>query len=71
MVREGDAIPPDSQEFRVEHLTSKGMTLKLTAGILPDGSDTFTLGVGKRVTLYDQGERRTYRLRLNGVRRVH
>ena len=70
MVREGDAIPPDSQEFRVERLSSKAMTLKLTAGILPDGSDTFTLRVGRRVTLYDQGERRTYRLRLNAVRRV-
>jgi hypothetical protein len=70
VVREGDAIPPDSQEFRVELLTSKAMTLKLTAGILPDGSDTFTLKVGKRVTLYDQGERRTYRLRLNAIRRV-
>jgi len=58
VVREGDAIPPDSQEFRVETLTSKAMTLRLTAGILPDGSDTFTLKVGQRVTLYDQGERR-------------
>jgi hypothetical protein len=70
VVREGDAIPPDSQEFRVEKLTTKAMTLKLTAGILPDGTDTFTLKVGRRVTLYDQGERRTYRLRLNAVRRV-
>jgi len=70
VVREGDAIPPDSQEFRVEKLTTKAMTLKLTAGILPDGTDTFTLKVGRRITLYDQGERRTYRLRLNAVRRV-
>jgi hypothetical protein len=46
------------------------MTLKLTAGILPDGSDTFTLRVGKRVTLYDQSARRTYRLHLNAIRRV-
>jgi hypothetical protein len=70
VVREGDAVPPDSQEFRVERLRTGSMTLKLTAGLLPDGTDTFTLAVGKRVTLYDQSERRTYRLRLNAIRRV-
>ncbi|MEW6583866.1 MAG: hypothetical protein AB1416_14010, partial [Actinomycetota bacterium] len=57
VAREGDAIPPDTQQFTVKTIGASSVVLQLNAGLLPDGSDTVTLDEGESLTLYNQTAR--------------
>lgn len=70
VAREGDAIPPDTQQFVVETIGSTAVTLKLSGGLLPDGSDIVTLDEGESITLYNATARRSYKIKLVDVRAV-
>lgn len=70
VAREGDAIPPDTQQFVVETIGATAVTLKLSGGLLPDGSDTVTLDEGESITLYNATARRSYKIKLVDVRAV-
>jgi hypothetical protein len=68
VAREGDAIPPDTQQFVVETIGASEVTLKLSGGLLPDGTDTVTLKEGESVTLYNATAKRSYKVKLVDVR---
>lgn len=70
VAREGDAIPPDTQQFVVDTIGATQVTLKLSGGLLPDGSDTVTLKEGESITLYNATAKRSYRIKLVDVRAV-
>lgn len=70
VAREGDAIPPDTQQFIVQSMTQTSVTLELSGGLLPDGSDTVVLDEGESITLYNATAQRSYRIKLVDVRRV-
>jgi hypothetical protein len=70
VAREGDSIPPDTQQFTVKTIGSSSVILQLNAGLLPDGSDTVTLKEGESITLYNQTARQGYKLRLVDIRSV-
>jgi hypothetical protein len=70
VAREGDAIPPDTQQFVVDVIGASQVTLKLSGGLLPDGSDTVTLKEGESITLYNATARRSYRIKLVDIRAV-
>lgn len=70
VAREGDAIPPDTQQFVVKTITTSSVVLELSGGLLPDGSDTVTLQEGKSITLYNATAQRGYRIKLVDVRRA-
>lgn len=70
VAREGDAIPPDTQQFVVETIAATSVTLKLSGGLLPDGKDTVKLDQGKSITLYNATARRSYKIKLVDVRPV-
>ena len=70
VAREGDAIPPDTQQFVVDVIGASEVTLKLSGGLLPDGSDTVTLKEGESITLYNATAKRSYRIKLVDVRAV-
>ncbi len=68
VAREGDAIPPDTQQFIVQRIGTSSVTLELSGGLLPDGSDTVELDEGESITLYNATARRSYKLKLVDVR---
>lgn len=68
VAREGDAIPPDTQQFVVETIGSTSVTLELSGGLLPDGTDTVTLDEGESITLYNATAKRSYKIKLVDVR---
>ena len=68
VAREGDAIPPDTQQFVVETIAAESVVLKLSGGLLPDGSDTITLKEGQSTTLYNATAKRSYKIKLLDVR---
>ncbi|MCU0307344.1 MAG: hypothetical protein MUE51_06145 [Thermoleophilia bacterium] len=70
VAREGDAIPPDTQQFTVKTIGAKSVVLQLAAGLLPDGTDTVTLEEGESITLYNQTARQSYKVKLVDVRAV-
>ena len=70
VARAGDAIPPGTQQFTVDEIRAASVVLKLNGGLLPDGSDTVTVEVGKSVTLYNQTSSTSYRVRLLNIRRI-
>ncbi len=70
VAREGDAIPPDTQQFVVETIGARQVVLKLSGGLLPDGTDTVTLDEGESITLYNATAKRSYRIKLVDVRAV-
>jgi hypothetical protein len=70
VAREGDAIPPDTQQFIVETIGATEVTLTLSGGLLPDGSDTVTLSEGESITLYNATAKRSYKIKLVDVRAV-
>lgn len=70
VAREGDAIPPDTQQFIVETIGASQVVLKLSGGLLPDGGDTVTLDEGESITLYNATAKRSYRIKLVDVRAV-
>ena len=70
VAREGDAIPPDTQQFTVKTIGAKSVVLQLNAGLLPDGTDSVTLDEGESITLVNQTARQKYRIRLVDVRSV-
>jgi hypothetical protein len=69
VAREGDAIPPDTQQFVVDRVAAGEVTLKLSGGLLPDGTDSVTLKVGESITLFNATAGRTYRIKLVAVQR--
>ena len=70
VAQEGDAIPPDTQQFILDTIGAGRVTLKLSGGLLPDGSDTVTLDEGESITLYNATAKRSYRIKLVDVRAV-
>jgi len=70
VAREGDAIPPDTQQFVVKTVSATSVVLELSGGLLPDGSSTVTLDEGESITLYNATAKRSYRIKLVDVRRV-
>lgn len=70
VAREGDAIPPDTQQFVVDTIGSTEVVLKLSGGLLPDGSDTVTLKEGESITLFNATAKRAYKIKLVDVRAV-
>ena len=68
MATEGDAIPPETQQFEVESILVDRVVLKLVGGLLPDGTDSVTLLEGESITLYNATARRSYKLKLVDVR---
>jgi hypothetical protein len=70
VAREGDAIPPDTQQFVVERILADEVVLKLSGGLLPDGTDSVTLSEGESITLYNATAKRSYRVKLVDVRAV-
>lgn len=68
VAHEGDAIPPDTQQFTVETIGASEVLLKLNGGLLPDGTDTVTLSEGEKVTLYNSTAKKTYQLKLVDIR---
>ncbi len=68
VAREGDAIPPDTQQFAVQRVLVDRVVLKLVGGLLPDGTDSVTLEEGESVTLYNATARRSYKLKLVDIR---
>lgn len=70
VAREGDAIPPDTQQFIVTTIGATSVTLQLSGGLLPDGSDTVTLDEGESITLYNATAKRSYKIKLVDVRWV-
>jgi hypothetical protein len=70
VAREGDAIPPDTQQFIVQTIGQTSVTLQLSGGLLPDGSDTVELDEGESITLYNATAKRSYKIKLVDVRRA-
>lgn len=68
VAREGDAIPPDTQQFIVQTIGTTSVTLELSGGLLPDGTDTVELDEGESITLYNATARRSYKIKLVDVR---
>jgi hypothetical protein len=68
--REGDAIPPETQQFTVETIRAGEVVLQLNGGLLPDGSDTITLKEGKSITLFNATAGHNYRIKLVDVHTV-
>lgn len=68
LAREGDSIPPDTQQFLVKKIAKGSVTLQLNGGLLPNGSDLLRLGVGQTITLRNQTAGESYRIRLAAVR---
>jgi hypothetical protein len=68
VAREGDAIPPDTQQFIVQVIGTTSVTLELSGGLLPDGTDTVELDEGESITLYNATARRSYKIKLIDVR---
>lgn len=68
VAREGDAIPPDTQQFIVQTIGATTVTLELSGGLLPDGSDTVELDEGESITLYNATAKRSYKIKLVDVR---
>ncbi len=68
VAREGDSIPPDTQQFVIEAVGAREVQLKLNGGLLPDGTDTVTLAEGESVTLYNATAKRSYRVKLVDLR---
>lgn len=63
-VAKGSILPKDTEQFEVTALTKDSITLTLTAGEFPDGSDGFSLKVGQSVKLVNQNEGTAYVLKL-------
>lgn len=68
VAREGDAIPPDTQQFIVETIGTTSVTLQLSGGLLPDGTDEVKLDEGESITLYNATAKRSYKIKLVDVR---
>lgn len=68
VAREGDSIPPDTQQFLVKTVLASEVVLELSGGLLPDGTDTVTLKEGESITLYNATAKRSYKIKLVDVR---
>jgi hypothetical protein len=68
--REGDAIPPETQQFTVKTISAGEVVLQLNGGLLPDGSDTITLKEGRSITLFNATAGHNYRIKLVDVHTV-
>lgn len=49
-----DAIPPETQQFTVDSMTSTQVVLGLNGALLANGASTVTIKVGQTLTLADQ-----------------
>ncbi len=68
VAQEGDAIPPETQQFLVKTVSAGQVVLELSGGLLPDGTDTVTLKEGESITLYNATAKRSYKIKLVDVR---
>jgi len=51
---DGDAIPPESQQYTVDSMTLTQVVLGLNGALLANGASTVTIKVGQTLTLADQ-----------------
>ncbi len=51
---QGDAIPPETQQFNVNSMTSSQVVLGLNGALLANGASSITIKVGQTLTLEDQ-----------------
>jgi len=51
---DGDAIPPETQQFNVDSMTTGQVVLGLNGALLANGASTVTIKVGQTLTLDDQ-----------------
>lgn len=70
VARQGDAIPPDTQQFVVTTIGASSVVLTLSGGLLPDGTDKVTLDEGESITLYNATANRSYKIKLVDVRTI-
>lgn len=68
IVREGDLLPPDTGELKVVKIGAAAVTLQIVTGVLPDGSDTFALKVGRTLSLRNKTTGDVIAIRLKAVR---
>jgi len=68
VAREGDSIPPDTQQFVIDRVGAREVLLTLNGGLLPDGTDSVTLAEGESITLYNATAKRSYRVKLVDLR---
>lgn len=68
VAREGDAIPPDTQQFTVKAIGATTVTLQLNAGLLPSGKDYVILAEGESITLVNQTAKQNYKIKLIDIR---
>ena len=52
----------------VQVIGTTSVTLELSGGLLPDGTDTVTLDEGESITLYNATAKRSYKIKLVDVR---
>ena len=70
VAREGDAMPPDTQQFTVKTIGATTVMLQLNAGLLPSGKDYVTLAKGESITLVNQTAKQSYKIKLIDIRSV-
>ncbi|MFN8111248.1 MAG: hypothetical protein U0Y82_15620 [Thermoleophilia bacterium] len=68
VARVNDAIPPGTQQFTVQAITAKAVTLRINGGLLPSGGDTVNLAPGQTITNQTAGT--TYNVRLLGIKKA-
>lgn len=51
---DGDAIPPETQQFNVDSMTTGQVVLGLNGALLANGASTVTIKVGQTLTLADE-----------------
>ena len=70
VARVNDAIPPGTQQFTVQAITAKAVTLRINGGLLPSGGDTVNLAPGQTITITNQTAGTTYNVRLLGIKKA-
>lgn len=64
---DGDSIPPDTQQFTVESMTTSQVTLGLNGALLASGASSVVIKVGQTITLNDQTSHTNTVVKLDGV----
>jgi hypothetical protein len=64
---DGDAIPPETQQFNVDSMTTTQVVLGLNGALLANGASTVTIKVGQTLTLANETENTTTVIHLLSV----
>ncbi len=64
---DGDAIPPETQQFNVDSMTTKQVVLGLNGALLANGASSVTIKVGQTLTLANETENTTTVIHLLSV----